>query len=103
MCHLTVDADGTGKVPGTQRAQGERVLIELTESAIVNHDDAAVVLANLRRLGCSVAIDDFGTGYSSLSYLVGLPVDEVKIDRSFVSQLGLFRPICMVLDGALRR
>lgn len=86
-----IEADLPGRVAESLARNGitgERVLIELTESAIVNHDDAAAVLADLRRLGCSVAIDDFGTGYSSLSYLVGLPVDEVKIDRSFVSQLG---------------
>lgn len=86
-----IDADLPGRVAESlarNGIRGERVKIELTESAIVNHEDAAVVLADLRRLGCSVAIDDFGTGYSSLSYLVGLPVDEVKIDRSFVSQLG---------------
>lgn len=86
-----IDADLPSRVADAlvrNGVTGERVMIELTESAIVNHEDAAAVLADLRRLGCSVAIDDFGTGYSSLSYLVGLPVDEVKIDRSFVNRLG---------------
>jgi EAL domain-containing protein (putative c-di-GMP-specific phosphodiesterase class I) len=45
-------------------------------------------LARLRRLGCRIAIDDFGTGYSSMAYLKSLPVDEIKIDKSFVAELG---------------
>jgi predicted signal transduction protein with EAL and GGDEF domain len=59
--------------------------IELTESAVM--DDAARVVAALEHLkahGVSIAIDDFGTGYASLSYLMQLPVDVVKIDRSYV-------------------
>lgn len=62
--------------------------VEVTESSLVDHAESAMILGDLRRMGCSVALDDFGTGYSSLSYLVGLPVDELKIDRSFIGRLG---------------
>ena len=62
--------------------------VEVTESVLMDHVNENIrVLEGLRNLGCRVAIDDFGTGYSSLSYLVRLPVDEVKIDRSFISTL----------------
>jgi EAL domain-containing protein (putative c-di-GMP-specific phosphodiesterase class I) len=63
------------------------LVLELTESALV--DDAAdvVVLERLRASGVRIAVDDFGTGYSSLSYLRELPIDVVKIDRSFVQDV----------------
>ncbi|MGN6512600.1 MAG: EAL domain-containing protein [Lysobacteraceae bacterium] len=62
--------------------------IEVTESVIVDDVDHSVqLLQALRAFGCKVAIDDFGTGYSSLNYLVRLPVDTLKIDRSFVAML----------------
>ena len=62
--------------------------LELTESAIVSDPFRAVaVLSQLRRMGVRLSIDDFGTGYSSLAYLKRLPVTEIKIDRSFVSNI----------------
>lgn len=62
--------------------------LELTEGILMNDTDAAIdTLHALREMGISVAIDDFGTGFSSLSYLRHLPVDKVKIDRSFINNI----------------
>jgi diguanylate cyclase (GGDEF)-like protein/PAS domain S-box-containing protein len=64
------------------------LLFEVTESAIVaDPARAEIVLAELRALGIRLAIDDFGTGYSSLAFLARQPLDQVKIDRSFVMNL----------------
>jgi len=63
--------------------------LEITESAAMTDFDANVAkLEKFRVLGCRVAIDDFGTGYSSLSYLKKLPVSTLKIDRSFIADIG---------------
>lgn len=65
-----------------------RLVIELTETALVDDlDRAAEVMAACRTLGTRLALDDFGTGYASLTYLKRLPVDTVKIDRSFIRDL----------------
>jgi EAL domain-containing protein (putative c-di-GMP-specific phosphodiesterase class I) len=62
--------------------------VEVTEDAmVVDFETSAYALCQLRDRGIAVAIDDFGTGYSSLQHLHRLPVDELKIDRSFVSRL----------------
>ena len=71
-----------------QNIGGERLMIELTESAIIGDPDLALsVLSELKALDARVAMDDFGTGYSNLAYLQRLPIDVLKIDRSFVEHM----------------
>ena len=62
--------------------------LELTESAVMSDPDRCIALFNqVHHLGTRVSVDDFGTGYSSLAYLSSLPLDSLKIDRSFVSNI----------------
>jgi EAL domain-containing protein (putative c-di-GMP-specific phosphodiesterase class I) len=67
----------------------DRLELELTETAVMlNIDESILVLKELKNLGISIAVDDFGTGYSSLSYLRKFPIDRLKIDRSFIMDIG---------------
>ena len=73
--------DANGLVPSS-------LVIEITETVLMKDAHATVErLKRLKELGVRIAIDDFGTGYSSLAYLRQFPVDVLKIDRSFVSEM----------------
>ena len=85
------DADLVEEVSRLLRRHGvpaSRLTLEVTESSVMADPARAIALLHqLRALGVRLSVDDFGTGYSSLSYLKSLPVQEVKIDRSFVTHL----------------
>ena len=67
----------------------DRLEIEITEGVLIDHPDQALwLLSEIRRLGAKISLDDFGTGYSSLNYLQRFPFDKIKIDRSFIEDLG---------------
>jgi EAL domain-containing protein (putative c-di-GMP-specific phosphodiesterase class I) len=82
-----------------------RIDIEVTEtSMLTDFEKAESALTTLKRLGVKISLDDFGTGYSSLSYVHRLPLDKIKIDRSFVQEMhgnGVARDIVKSMIGLI--
>ncbi|MEO5724537.1 MAG: EAL domain-containing protein [Ilumatobacteraceae bacterium] len=77
--------------------------LEITESALMSDVKAATVaLRELRSLGLHLAVDDFGTGYSSLTYLKRFPVESIKVDRSFVSGLGIDAEDTTIVEAVVK-
>jgi EAL domain-containing protein (putative c-di-GMP-specific phosphodiesterase class I) len=96
---LVEEVDATLKATGLDP---RTLCLELTESAFMEDSDYFTgTLDALKKIGVQLSIDDFGTGYSSLSYLKNLPVDAVKIDRSFVDGLGTEREDSAVVAAIL--
>ncbi len=88
--HDQILADRISRILVETRLPAQAVELEITESLMVGDMDVALLSLNrLKQLGVSIALDDFGTGFSSLSYLQQLPIDCIKVDRSFVRGIGL--------------
>jgi diguanylate cyclase (GGDEF)-like protein/PAS domain S-box-containing protein len=86
--HRSEFADAVRLVLAEMNIEPGLLELELTESLLMrNVQESAAQLQRLKQIGISIAVDDFGTGYSSLSYLHTLPLDTIKIDRSFVQTL----------------
>ena len=82
-------ADRIGRILTETKLPADALELEITESVVMDESEAGTrTLRKLRELGVRLVLDDFGTGYSSLSYLKHLPLDTIKIDRSFVTGLG---------------
>ncbi len=80
--------DILGRLVKLYQISPSRIMLEFTEGLLMNDVDAAIdKIRQLKKLGYTFSIDDFGTGYSSLSYLKHLPVDQLKIDKSFVEDI----------------
>jgi diguanylate cyclase (GGDEF)-like protein/PAS domain S-box-containing protein len=78
-----------------------QMTIEITETAAMQVADSLDTLHGIRRLGVHLALDDFGTGYSSLSFLRELPIDAIKIDRSFINGIGTSARDTSIVQGVL--
>ena len=92
--------DTISQVLGETEVRPELIELEITESMLMDNIDGSIDRMNsLSEFGCRLSIDDFGTGYSSLNYLKRFPVDVLKIDRSFVSDLANSEDDAMIVKA----
>ena len=95
--------DGVRRVLGTSGLEPGALMLELTESVLLRGDDRVQSgLAELKAIGVKLAIDDFGTGYSSLSYLRDLPIDVLKMDKSFVDGIAVSERRLALAEGIVK-
>lgn len=93
----------TAALARQMNAKPSQFELELTEGVLLGDDPTTqATLGELRRIGFSLALDDFGTGYSSLSYLQRYPIDKIKIDQSFVANLGIDDEAVAVVEAIVR-
>jgi diguanylate cyclase (GGDEF)-like protein len=84
------------------KVPGELLCVEITENTVMADPPRTIdTLRRIRQLGVKTAIDDFGTGYSSMAYLKQLPIDELKVDRSFVSDMTVDPSNTMLVQSAI--
>jgi EAL domain-containing protein (putative c-di-GMP-specific phosphodiesterase class I) len=96
-------ADSVRQVLTESGLESQALMLELTETALLLRDERLHSdLAELKTIGVRLAIDDFGTGYSSLSYLRDLPIDVVKMDRSFVEGIADSDQSLAVAEGIVQ-
>lgn len=88
--------EGTGISPN-------RIVVELTESIYLGNRERMVIdqIKQIREAGMLVALDDFGTGFASLTHLLSVPLDIIKIDRSFIARLLVEQPALVIVEGLL--
>ena len=93
--------DDVAEILATWGLPPDRLILEVTETALVDLEHSHEALRRLRALGVRLALDDFGTGYSTLSYLAALPLSIVKVDRRFTAAIGHGKRDAALLDGIL--
>ncbi len=95
--------DGVRRILDSSGLEPAALMLELTESVLLRRDERVVSdLVELKAIGVRLAIDDFGTGYSSLSYLRELPIDVLKLDKSFVDGLAVSEQRLALAEGILQ-
>ncbi len=100
--HQVVFVEQVQSVLEDCRVNARKLMLELTENIVIEDvNDTITKMQALKRMGVRFSIDDFGTGYSSLRYLKQLPLDQLKIDRSFVNDIAVDANDCVIIETML--